>query len=144
MAKILWGVICQRAIIDERTKTLSMIDVMDEIKFGHSEPIVEGVDWFSIPQACTISVLVERSEIDKPEKPEIRIRIISPTGEIFKSTHDNVGVEVDLSDKNRSRLLANLDSLPFFCSGIYLYAIEVKTGDEWVEHEKISLDIRQN
>jgi len=143
--KHLWSLICQQAITNKDSNNLTLVEVLEEIKYLPSadpeaqemirNAIREGR--FSLPiQIFFVSTWI-RSDLEKPERSEQQLVIKAPNGERLPPTTSFV----DLHDYIRIRSVAVVSTLPLKGDGIYQFVVSHRVNDEWQEDASIPLTI---
>jgi len=144
MIKHIWTVICKRSLLDEDLKTISLIDVLEEMSASmppRSEvKQIKGKKWGLAPFEFEVVSLWIRKEKDKSTLGLSRICVHDPSGIITESRE----VDVDLRKYTRMRTRQRFTGIPLTDkSGLYWFHVELKQegSKEWVEVDKIPLDI---
>lgn len=115
MAKHAWSVICERSIIDSDAKTISLMNVLEEV---HIVAYVEPGLSMKIDEAAVRSgnsgagfnlvSLWLRDDVGRPEKGRGRVELLSPSGKVMLQ-HE---YDVDLSQYLRLRTKVGFPSAP--------------------------------
>jgi hypothetical protein len=142
LLKVIWAVLCERAIIDRDTNNVSLINVIEEIAISVQPPEGapdEASDGRLVLANMELVVLWVRSDLEVPERGYGRIRVIAPD-EREAPTHEN---EVDLTQYLRLRTRIRLTSLPMRGSGVYRIKIEGRAppSSEWTEEFDLPLRV---
>ena len=135
MAKLVWTLLCRRAIVDENLKLVSLIDVVESFDFG-APP---GAQLDNLPIEITAVTLWTRDDPAKPEVTQERIRLVGPTG---KEGQPAIA-PIDLSDHRNYRNVVLWQGLPFSGSGEYAFVVEIKTAAGWEERGRMLLIVNQ-
>lgn len=127
-----WTVLCKRALVDERTNSVSLIDAIEGVtgKGPAPKPAI-------LPFEATLAQLWARSEVGEPEKGRARMRILSPKGKELHSSE----YEVDLSAHERRRHFLSMQGLPYEEAGRYEMVSEMELDDAWKEVSRYPVDI---
>ena len=138
MAKILWALCCENAIVDMGTNNLSLINIVEQFNIP-SVPIV-------VPQKYFVVSQWER-ESPKSEEENFQFKIIIRP-ESKKADADKEGIFVDakiIAGKGRLRHLCSLKGIPIAETGTLLVNILVPTGkgtsENWNEVANIPIEI---
>lgn len=149
MAKIVWAVFCQSAIIDGMSNNLSIINQYDKLHPPTPPPGVadkKGVAVMAFP--CALASLWERDDHDISETIPMRVRLIGPG----KRSLPIAAGSIDLSKSPRSRFITNMPGLPIVGAGTYTFVYEIQMGARWkrvgdvsfqVTYQKASRDEKQ-
>jgi len=128
MAKVVWGILCRKGILDKYTNSVSLIDVIESVqvterKVGDEIPANEVP---TILMGMSLVYLLERSRKDIPERPTCRVRITSPKNK------QNYGpeIELDIESSVKSRYFAGIPSLPPGGPGTYKFDLQEKIVDK--------------
>lgn len=134
MARLLWSLICRRAIVDENFKAVSLIDVLEGIDVG----LPPGEKLSVIPVESAFVTLWTRLNATKPESPSTqRIRVIGPDG----AESPPVFAPMDLSNHRNWRNVVQFRGITFRGPGDYTFVVELGSGDQWVEHSRVVLAV---
>ena len=133
MAKFLWALCCENAIVNNKTNNLSLIEILEQFNVT-SFPAV-------IAQQIYLVSLWEKSEKDKKETFYFKIDISqsdSPDG-----TGKTAEVEADIpQEKNRLRNVCRIFGLKVDKDAPVYFIISQKFGDRWEEVHRIPLLIK--
>ena len=137
--RTLWAIFCRYSIVDELSKKMSLIEVIDVITLAapvaESQPQadIEDIEYFR----GSLVVQMARSNLHQPEKSKIRVRLVAPNGDEAIAPVQ----EVDLTESSRIRLVAQLVGLPLSQSmGEYTFKIDWQTEDHvWEESYSLPL-----
>jgi len=130
MARIWWGIICQKATIDSRENNVSLIGVIEEMTVippKEAETVTPDKPAL-IPVNYDFVILAERSNPDEAESPVGKFTICGPTDKGYGSGE----FKLDLSETRRARAIAHLDFFAFAGPGEYYFKVEIlndETGD---------------
>ncbi len=127
MIKNLWSILCQTVITDERTKSVSYINVIENV-------IVNKIPFRFL--AVSLGTLWTKTT-HEDERLKVRIKFVSP------SNDEKILIEADpivLKLKNH-RLNILMDGLLIEKEGLYKFVIENLVGDQWKLANEILLDV---
>lgn len=132
--KHIWTVLCQNSIVDQETQNLSLINVLESIRFVMQADVVT-----AIPFQGTIVTFWVRNEIDKAERGKVRVNIISPDGKVFKGD----GIEIDLTNFVRLRFIYQIRGMHYTENGIYNFVIQSlnEKTEKWKTVTSIPLEL---
>lgn len=125
--KHIWSVLCSKGIIDKKTNNISLIEIIEEMKFvTEIQGISEESDINLVGQMPVDWVtLWVRSDVEKPEKAKVKDTIISPSGKTILEKE----YEIDLQNHKRMRATRRVSLPPANESGVFLFLTQVN-GDE--------------
>ena len=121
MIKHYFSLICGHAVVDERTKFLSIFDVIEQINVN-----VEPEKTVRIPMHFDLVSVCVKSEIDNSESGVLRVSLCTPKG-ISKHICE---VNIELSDSNFFRSIISFSGIELTGSGLYKFLIEIKQNDD--------------
>jgi hypothetical protein len=136
MARHVWSVFCERALVDKHTESVSLINVVEEF-------ILEGelpANRVDLPIQAALVSYWTRSERETSEYGRTRVRVVSPAGESLATGHV---WELDLREERRAQLVSRIEMLPLQGEGIYQLVIEYRGEQEtaWNEAARIPLEV---
>ena len=141
--KVIWALLCEKAIIDRETNNASFINVVEEIIVPASPPqMTPGSEIEPIVVLdLHMAILWARSNPVVRESGEARVRLIAPdeTASIFAE------LIVDLTESQRLRGIGHLVESPFpvLQEGQFLFKVEAKTADlDWQEMFELPLWVK--
>jgi hypothetical protein len=125
-----WSVLAQQAITSQETKNVSLIDLIEEVKFapmpGQKRP--KGI--IGLPVKMALVTRWTRSKAEKPEEGRARVQIRDPRGKLIQK-ESIVEYDVNLTEFINFRATATFDSFPYTINGIYKVVVQSHTGDKW-------------
>ncbi len=135
MAEHLWTVLCSKAVIDQDTNNVSLIEIVEELTLS---PLA-GDKMVTLPVSFELVTLVKRSEPDQPESLMGQVSLLTPKGNKQLSAQ----FEINLSEKPRLRTRMRMSALPLEGPGVYHFLIEFldKATDKWSEAYRLPLDV---
>ena len=138
MAKYLWGTLCARAVVDQFRNSVSIQDIIEEIRVPDDIPAIGAPGGaYLLAGEMTVFSYWERSDLEKPEWAKGRYVLVAPTGVTVASTE----FDIDLSTGRRSRMLGVLPGLPFVSEGRYTFRVEQQKGGRWIKAGDIQYDV---
>lgn len=138
--KVLWAILCERAVVDQETNNISLFNVIEEVTIPAQPPmfLTDANAKNVLPTAFELIVLWGRSNSDVPERGLGRVSILIPDA-TPKITQEH---DIDLSVFLRLRSKLRLPGLPVGGEGTYLFKIDGKlTGGEWTEMFELPLRV---
>jgi hypothetical protein len=127
MIKHHFSLICGHAVIDERTKFLSIFNVIEQIKVN-----AEPDQTVRIPMRFDLVSVWVKSDINNSEAGISRVSLCNPNGTSNKICE----VEIELTDSSFFRSIISFSGIELKGSGLYNFLIEFKQNDhDW---EKVS------
>lgn len=142
MAKHNWSVLCYKACIDQDSKQISLLDVVDVLKLHEEPPPIPKDKGLIIigPVQLQLVSQFSRSEPEAPEAAQMRFVLKLPNGKTFKQPV----LLVDLNAGNRSRTILKIDQLPFSGPGEYLFLSYLRESESnpWKKVAEVPLEIQ--
>ncbi|MFH0989118.1 MAG: hypothetical protein V1799_03780 [bacterium] len=137
MINHIWTVLCTNSVIDEGTKNISLIQVVEQLTVIGTPPIEGQVG--IVPFNFDVVSLWERFPIDKPEKKRCKMRQLDPSGEVIKEQI----YELDLTAHSRFRTITKIGGLPIKRGGRHLFNVSYEeTPNKWIDVASIPLMIQ--
>jgi hypothetical protein len=132
MAKLVWSVLCQQALIDRQTNNLSLINTIDEVHPARPQQeipkVLNGKKVLPIiPMTCSLVTLWERDRLTISESASVRASLVGPDGKTLLK----IEAVIDLRKSIRARVLANLPGLPVAGNGTYKFVLRLRSGVTW-------------
>lgn len=117
-------VLCARALIDQTTSSLSMIETIDSVL---TAPNLTGQGMLPFP--VDLVSLWARSKEDEPETSRARVMVFAPDNTSFA---EPLIYEADLRSSTRARNLTKFPGFPIKGTGLHRFVVEVERDeDEW-------------
>jgi hypothetical protein len=132
MATFLWALACERAIINNKSNNLSLIEIFEQFNVP-TVPII-------IPQAIYIVSSWEKAEKDKEETFTFKIEISQPDSAEDLKKEAEIEAVIP-KDKNRIRNLCRIFGLKAEREGTVYFIISQKVGENWKEEYRVPLHI---
>jgi hypothetical protein len=128
MAKFVWAIMCDRAILSSRN-TVTLVDLLEEVQMPRppNELIAKGKPQLVIPMRFAVVSLWERSDAKDTERASARMRFLAPNNKVIGETP----IQIDLKTFPRFRALAEAQALPYFGPGEYAFRFELRVGERW-------------
>lgn len=149
MAKLIWAVLCRRAIIDQQTKQASLIDVIEKITLYREElegQLPDGRTYEEVvaagivfPMSICLVQFWTRSAPNKPEDFEMRILTLSPSGRELNKND----LEISLAKYRNSRPAIQILNMVYVEDGIYRMVIQKRDAGSrrFMRQAEIPLEI---
>jgi hypothetical protein len=128
----IWSVLCSRSIVDSETNTVSIHDVIEQIKIN-TEPVPDGF----LPISLEVITLWGRAKTDTPDEGVERVLFETPSGKSIVVSE----ARIDLSAAQRHRQRVKFTGLRLGESGRYYFKVELKNGDEWKQVAAIPITV---
>jgi hypothetical protein len=146
--KHLWSLICQNVITSQETNSVTLVEVIEELKFSPNEnpgarEMIENAlreGNFALPVNFSLVTTWLRSNPESPESAQVRVDIKAPNGDILTQQ----GYSVDFSEHARLRARTVVPILPFKGDGTYQFVVYHKVGNEWQEDVSIPLAVSES
>jgi hypothetical protein len=133
----IWTVLCSQSIVNENTKNISLIEVLEQLNIVGLAPPAEQEN--TIPITFDVVSLWSREADNQPSRRPARVHFLSPSSALIREFE----YEVDLSVYQRIRTVGRINGLPFREAGQYHFIIQLR-GEreaEWQEVARIPLQI---
>lgn len=144
MAEHIWSVLCDDAVIDARTKKVSLHSVVERLTIADFDKKLRAFTKKDNVAAATRLWLVSWWERSNPEKAEIfdtRVVVRSPGGERIFNADD--AIAVDLEKATRGRVFTQIPGLPLRGAGSYKILVESKApSGKWRRVARLPLDVQ--
>ena len=138
------AVLCQTALVDDTTKNISLINVIDRMTLDEkTERPVSSEQMpgkmIMVPFTASLVVYTIRTNPDQPETGKGLILIQGPQGQEI----DRIDLHVDLTTHNRSRSIVHFSAFPFVGEGMYQLAVQYQGTDteKWDEVDSVPLEV---
>jgi len=127
MPEHIWSVLCYKGCVDQYTNQVSLLDVIEGIRIQpiREPPQISKVLAMPFPLHLVSSWI--RSQLDIPERIQIRAAVIAPDG---SEVHQKPWLDGDLESKPRLRSLIRFPSMPYRGPGLYRFAVEYRNSDD--------------
>ncbi len=123
--KHVWSVICRHHIVDEESKNVSLIDIIDRLSFEGELPENRP---FEVPLP-TVYYFVSTwmsEKGDVQDKYDVMVKIIDPTG----ANIGNFTTELEMKPPDGSRTIGAMDTILYTVDGTYW--LKLHLSDEQV------------
>jgi len=137
MIEHIWSVVCGRAIVDQQTNSLTLVDVMEQLEIG-APPPSEG-ERGVLPMQVIVATLWRQKELGTPAKGAYSLELKAPDDtEMFKQISD-----VDLTAHNRLRTFNAINGIPILGPGTYRFQIRLRLDgqEDWIEVSSLPLEV---
>ena len=133
----IWTVVCEKSIVDSSSNNISLINVIERIRFGEREELKGDK---MVPGAFVGLEVVSmwcRSDVEKPETGKSRTEFLSPSKDVL------VGNEgpIDLMEHQRLRAIWAFFGVPYAGDGRYMFVVQQEVDGEWQTEAEIPLEI---
>lgn len=126
MAKVDWVILCERALIEERAGTMSMVALVENVTVP-APPLEIAKQLFGVPYRFYVVTQWVRA------KPKIGERV--PARTILKAPHGKkfglAEYTVDLTVNSKVRLITQSGGFPLAGPGVYSCLVQAKRGASW-------------
>lgn len=139
MATLQWALICERAIIEDGTRNLTLVSVFSNVRLP---PLPSGFTLDPkappmVPHRFYVVHSWSRSKKDVAEKAVVRSRLLTPDGKRYgESAH-----EVNLEAFESAQFASLCPGFPFAGPGAYKVQFQVLVGSRWKLLKTISFDV---
>ncbi len=137
MISHVWTVICSRSVIDEESKNISLMDIVEQVTISAESAKQKET---LLPLPFEVVTLWAREAASGKSETEARLRLLSPEN---KEIHHQ-SYRVDLQDHPRMRTRIRVPGLPFLGAGIYTFCVDLRRqdGETWREVAHIPLQVQ--
>ena len=134
MISHIWSVLCENSILDQDTKLISMINVLEELTIP-DDPAPDKV----LQAVVSLVTLWARSDINVPSQGFARYAFTSPSGKVLESLEQSV----DLTKYERLRSRGRFAGLKLPEIGQYFFNIEFRENEqtEWIRVAAVPLKV---
>jgi hypothetical protein len=127
MAKLVFAVLCQDAIIEEESQILTLFRIIERVNVINVERMAEETPEF-IPHPMKLVGLWHRSDPNKGEVTTLRYSMVDPSGK----RADGGTMEIDLRENNSLRSIGRIRGFPNRGFGIYRFEVsQSQDGKHW-------------
>ena len=144
MAKHIWSVLCDRALVDKESGQVSLIGIVEKIKVNATIAELENIesgteDAMLLPAHLALATWWVRSDYDTPETGCARIRLLSPEGnELINNPYP-----IRLENAQGWRPILSMRHFPFNrASGVYWFENqEEQTDGSWQTVARLPIQV---
>jgi hypothetical protein len=128
MASFQWVILCERAVIEEGAKTVSLISILENIQLPAPPPAIQKSNppYALVPLRFFVVHQWARSNPKSGERQAGRLKFLGPHGQF--AVQDFV---VDLTGSQRARIIGQTIGFPLQGTGLYQVVVEAKTKSRW-------------
>ena len=137
--KNIWSLLCTRALIDQRTNGLSLIDAIDELTVTFNNAEEMSAPTKNIPVAFEFVSLWHDEAKETERKLPYTIVIKSPQGEVVGEFKNEARFE---AGKTRLRTLTSINGLKLTVEGKYLFQVSQADGAKEQIVAEVPIDVR--
>jgi hypothetical protein len=128
MARLQWVVLCERAIVEDQAKTISLISILENIQLPSPPPqLLQNDQNVVLPLRFFVVHQWTRSNPKIGERIATRVLLRDPTGKQYGSQE----ALVDLTDSIRGRVIGQVVGVPFRGEGVYKCVVQAKVRAAW-------------
>jgi len=138
--KHLWSIICGRAIINNETKTISLIDVLEELTFYNMTESSEGKTKVAFPCDFEVVSYWVRDDANREKYVDFSLEIIDPNNEKIGESNNKMSFPQD--SQKRMRTIIKSRAFVFTVDGIYLFKIKMNEGSTYRTVAEFPIDVR--
>lgn len=134
MINHVWSVLCETSILDQDSKLLSLINVLEQLNIPEtSSPDHE------LPVVVNLVSTWIRTDLNVPSQGQSRINFVSPSGTVLQSLNN----EVDLTKYERLRARGQFRGLKLPEEGQYYFDVEFREDDQhnWLKVASVPLKV---
>ena len=127
MATLKWLILCERAVVEQQTGSLSMVALVENIAMPSPPPELAEKGQIAVPFRFYAVQHWARSELNEEEQPQARMLMIGPNGKDL--AHNEYLVDLRLHPK--ANVIGQSMGFPLVGEGAYKCRVQVKTGSKW-------------
>lgn len=128
MAILQWTIICERAIIEEQTKTVSLMSMVENITLPlPPADFAKQVPPPLVPFRFYVVLQFARSKPGIGERAPGRVLMIAPNEKQFGESE----FVVDLTATPRARVILQTIGFPLMGAGLYRSLVQMKVRTQW-------------
>ncbi len=142
MAKHVWSIISNKAVVDNHTNNLSLFDVLERITISGPGPAkYKKGSTIIIPFIFSITTLWTRSVFNKPEIVNTRATLFAPD----KKSLYRIETEIDLLKYQNRRNILNFRQFHLKGPGVYNFKIDLErkknSGNAWQNVANLPIEV---
>jgi hypothetical protein len=143
MAQLVWSILCRRIIVDEATKLVSFIDVLEGFEYGVPPSLPQTVQPLqALPLEFSLVTLWTRSDPLKGETARQRLVLAGPDPTL--APPQPIEIEVDLNKTRNYRTTVLFQGIPYLGDGDYVFKIELQQGKSWTPKTEVLLVVKRS
>lgn len=128
MAVFQWVILCERVIIEESAKTVSLISMIENINLPSPPPeLFKDGKRPLVPFRFYVVHQWARSKPKIGERIPGRVLLVSPSGEEFGTSE----FVVDLIATPQARVIGQTIGFPLYGQGVYSCVVQAKVRTKW-------------
>lgn len=141
MARHVWTVLCDRALIDKNSQKISLIDTVEQLVVLDEDRKTRNLgadDNVAIRTALVLVSYFWRSDPEQPETSHLRVMVVDPHGKRIPPSSDSL---VPLEEHQRVRCIIKVGSFPLRGEGTYNFHVQTRPneGSRWKTVARIPL-----
>ncbi len=150
MARHIWSVLCRKQLVDNDSKQVSLIDMMEKATLSRADIEQQAkslgmsadallAEGFFFPLPMHLVTFWTRDDPELPEVSEATVRILTPKGKVQAENR----IPIDLTDYRNSRPVLRLPGVVFVGTGIYrvVVAKRDKSGKRLLRQAEIPFEV---
>jgi hypothetical protein len=134
MIEHVWSVVCNNSSIDEESKTISLLNVLEQLVI-----YTDATDDLNLPIQLEVFSLWTREEVDMPAKGKMQVQFCDDKNACTKQAE----IEIDLSQAVFCRTKMKLFGLKLKGAGRYKFIVELSedAGATWKKVASLPVQI---
>lgn len=137
--KNIWSILCSRALIDQRSNSLSLIDCIDEMTITFPNPETMANLEKKVPLVFEVVSLWHDDDKENERILAYVIEIYDPKGERIGEFKNQAKFE---AGKNRLRTITGVSGMKVTTEGKYNFKIYQQVVDELILASEIPINVR--
>jgi hypothetical protein len=126
MAVLQWVIVCERVIIEEQVKAISIISILENIQLPAPPPMLASESL--VPLRFYVVQQWRRSKPKIGERTPGRLRLTGPKGQYGEQEF-----VVDLTGTQQARVIGQAIGFPLQGPGVYQCVVETKARTKWTK-----------
>lgn len=138
MAKVDWVLLCERAIIEARSNTISLVALMENLNIPAPPPeISKPGRLVGVPFRFYVVQQWLRSRATISERVPARLALKGPDNKQISITEFNV----DLTAAPKARVITQASGFTLAGEGIYRFLVQARQGSSWRTLREAELNV---
>lgn len=139
MPRLSWVIPCVHATVDRFTNAVSLVNVVEELRFPASTPEPDPAKPLHAPGLIVVSHWT-RNDSAKPEKARAKLVFLGPRS---KKPLGQSEFDIDLSTFMRARQLSHLQAFPYVGPGSYFIEVHLQSGTKWRRLSRTWIEVKK-
>jgi hypothetical protein len=139
MPQVKWVIVCSRATVDEGTKALSLIEIIEGLKAATPPPTPPPPGQLMVPIQFDVAFHCVRLPSDPPQIYQAQVVLKDPKGDVLGTSP----VKLDLQAVLGGRAIVRFMGLPITSAGTYSISVDFldTTTNNWVTKGQTEIEV---